>query len=140
MTKIFLISLLILLVSCSSVKQGRLLKETPVASAKEARHHIQNKLNFLTMLFAQSRDPYYGTPKWTLDCLKENKIGQLEETKNGIQAISELYLGSDGSPGFCPGSPEATKSSLVYVYCFDQDSLWEIRDDENRGSSTDWCL
>ena len=118
--------ILSLLVSCATRLPGQLQKKIPVASSEEAGHVIQNKMNFLNMLFEQTRDPYYGVPKWTELCLKENKIGVIQKTKHGLQSVSELYLDQSDSPGQCPENPRATKKYLVYLYCSGSDSLLQI--------------
>ena len=118
--------ILCFLVSCATRLPGQLQKKIPVTSSEEAGHVIQNKMNFLNILFQQTRDPYYGVPKWTELCLKENKIGVIQKTKHGLQAVSELYLDQTDSPGHCPENHSATKKYLVYLYCNGSDSLLQI--------------
>jgi hypothetical protein len=118
--------ILVFFVSCASRPDGKVIKKIPVTSSEEAGHVIQNKINFLNMLFEQTRDPYYGVPKWTELCLKENKIGGIQKTKHGIQAVSELYLDQSDSPGLCPENPSATKKYLVYLYCNGSESVYQI--------------
>jgi hypothetical protein len=43
--------ILFCLVSCATGPKGQLVKKIPVTSSEEAGHIIQNKMNFLNMLF-----------------------------------------------------------------------------------------
>lgn len=120
-----LLSFLILLNSCSS-KPGILkkvqdsnplsIKKIPVESRQEAKKYIQNQRNFLVLLFEQSRDPYYGTPKWNEQCLKENKIGDVIETNDHIILTSTLYFDDKGAPGFC-FEQRPNYGQQIMLYC-----------------------
>lgn len=102
-------------------------RKIPVSSRDEAKKVISNQLNFLKMLFTQSTDPYFGTPKWAEDCLKENKIGEVKEFAKGIQATSVLFLDANHSPGYCPKSQDSIHSFVVHVYCNSDPSVYEIK-------------
>lgn len=136
-----ILPLLLLISACSSIKSGggspldHLKKdrksrkdEIPVSSVEEARRTITNKRNFLTLLFEQSRDPYYGVPKWTEECLEENKIGDIKETSEEISFVSVLYLDSTGSAGHCLESANTKKSYNIYLFCKDRpDNILHIK-------------
>jgi hypothetical protein len=120
------IGLLLLSASCASHipyaqrvanAPGVFIKERPVQDLKQARHHIQNKVNFIKFTFEQSRDPYYGTPKWSDGCLKANKIGAIKETSKSIQVRSTLYLNESGEVGHCPENEKASEYLVSYYYC-----------------------
>jgi hypothetical protein len=154
MTKIWIPFLVLFQLSCSSRQQfssldelaktpGYKLKKIEVASQKEARTWMQNQLNFVTMLFQQSRDPYYGVPKWSDECMKENKIGHITENPKGLQVVSELYLSEQGFPGLCSTSTGATRSFIIYIYCQETTFVQEIRIPWGKNLSslaTDLCL
>lgn len=126
MTKLIILALFT--VACSNLPKYAAVKKIPAKTEKDASFVIQNQLNFLTMLFEQSRDPYYGVPKWTEKCLKENKIGSIVKIKNGIQAVSELYFDQSGSPGHCSDSSvTVAKGYLIYLYCDKQTEVQEIK-------------
>lgn len=130
--------LLPFLFACSFIKSGSVrerissnkhasIKKIHTNSEKEAKNWIQNQINFLAMIYQQSRDPYYGIPKWSEECLNENKIGEIAKTENGLQVISEIYLNQQGMPGFCSTSPNARRSLIIYLYCVNQDHVLEIK-------------
>lgn len=129
---------LLFLTGCSTTHNGSFLgpikgepslriKHFPVKNSSEAKNYIQNQLNFLAMLFEQSREPYYGTPRWTEECLKENQIGKIEDNGNGMKAISRLYLDKNGNTGHCSTSFETYHSYVIYLYCSEKDVVMEIK-------------
>lgn len=93
------------------------IKDVPVTSRLEARKYIQNQRNYLVLLFEQSRDPYYGTPKWNEACLKANKIGEITDTPSHITLSSRLFLDKQGAPGFCFEDASVVYGQQVLVYC-----------------------
>jgi hypothetical protein len=130
------ILLFLLLVSCSSSRTNwkSLKHETnyqekliPVTSRDEARKVINNKVNFIKMLFEQSKDPYFGTPRWSDYCLDINQIGTVTESPKGIQAISVLILNHAGDPGYCNDRPDQARSRLIYLYCDGMENVMEIK-------------
>jgi aromatic ring hydroxylase len=102
-------------------------KRIPAASKTQARSIIQNHLNFLTMLFEQSKDPYYNVPKWTDECLEENKIGTITETESQLQAVSLLYLSRSHEVGHCGRTPGAYQAYVVYIYCEKGNEVLEVK-------------
>ena len=98
-----------------------------MTSVKEAGHQIQNHINFLNLLYEQSVDPYYNTPKWTPECLAATKIGKMEQFAPNLQSVSELYLDEAGAVGQCPQNRYAIKSKLIYLYCENEKQLYEIK-------------
>jgi hypothetical protein len=101
-------------------------KSIPVSTRDEARKVINNKINFIKMIFEQSTDPYFGTPRWSEYCLKLNSIGTPIETTNGIQVFSTLVLNSVGEPGYCSDAETQTRSHVVYIYCEGSKRVLEI--------------
>jgi hypothetical protein len=97
--------------------KGKSVNKIPVSSRAEALKYFHNQRNYLVLLFEQSRDPYYGTPKWTDECIKSNVLGRVTETSNMISMISNLYLDKDGNPGLCPESKLAIKSHFILIFC-----------------------
>lgn len=93
------------------------IKDIPVNSRLEATKYIQNQRNYLVLLFEQSRDPYYGTPKWNEACLKANKIGEISDTPSHITLLSGLFLDKRGAPGFCFEDATIVYGQQVLVYC-----------------------
>lgn len=137
MTKTFVFLILLTLVSCASTPKTSLLdlakntqysvvKKTEVLSAEEANKVLQSRFNYLTLLFEQSRDPYYGQPKWTETCLQGNKIGAISKEDSNLISVSELYVDGKGNPGFCPENPFALKAYEVYFYCEKEHQVYQI--------------
>jgi hypothetical protein len=128
---------LLILVSCSSSSKTnwKTLKNEanyrekliPVSSREEARKVINNKVNFIKMIFEQSKDPYFGTPRWSDQCMSINKIGTVTDSPNGIQAISFLILDHSGEPGFCNDRSNQARHSLIYLYCDGMKNVLEIK-------------
>lgn len=123
-----------LLVACSSTpvtkkvaeSENSIIKEIKVSSRSEAKKYIQNQRNYLVLLFEQSRDPYYGTPKWNEHCLRDNRIGKVEETSEAVYLSSRLFLNKEGSPGFCYGG-EARYGQHIVLYCEGSDKILDMR-------------
>ena len=103
-----------------------MIKEVPVSSRGEAKKYIHNQRNFLVLLFEQSRDPYYGTPKWKDDCLMDNRIGDVTETKEAVYLSSRLFLNNEGSPGYCFGG-EARYGQQIVLYCEGSDKVLDMK-------------
>lgn len=137
MTKTLVLSILLILVSCASTpktsvfdlaknSQYSVIKKTEAISVEEANKVLQSRFNYLTLLFEQSRDPYYGQPKWTETCLKGNKIGAISKEGSDLIFVSELYVDGKGNPGFCPENPFALKAYEVYFYCEKEHQVYQI--------------
>jgi hypothetical protein len=102
-------------------------KLIPVSSRDEAFKVIGNKTNFIKMIFEQTVDPYFGTPRWSEYCLGINQIGNVIESNNGIQSTSLLYLNKEGEPGFCNDRPELLHSYVIFLYCEGMKDVLEMR-------------
>lgn len=130
----FLVTLLIC-VSCSTHKRNILelvdqtkysaVKKSPAASKEEAAKILQNRFNYLTLMYEQSRDPYYGHPKWSEYCLKMTKIGSVSKN-NGVTSVSELYVDGKGNPGLCPEDPMALHAFEIGFYCENEQTVYQI--------------
>lgn len=92
------------------------------SSPREAKNNVRNKWNYFFLLFEQSHDPYYGTPKWSLDCLAKNKQGKLTENNGNTFFVSEFLLNESGDPGNCRG--KATE--VIFLHCQDSLNVHEI--------------
>ncbi len=88
---------------------------------------IRRRQRYLEILYEQSIEPYYGTPKWPEACLRETQIGKIV---NGL-AVSMLYLDAKGNPGGCPGTEGSRKIFMVMVYCPEKKSVRELQFDYN---------
>lgn len=91
---------------------------TPV----EAKNFIRNKWNYINILFEQSHDPYYGTPRWPEDCLKRHEFGKITEASGNSFFLSRLLLNAKNEPGDCQGHP----SDVIYLNCKDEALVHEI--------------
>ena len=127
---------LVVLSSCSSARpqwqdlatrpdyRQRLI---PVSNLDEAKKVMGNKVNFLKMLFEQTIDPYFGTPKWSPACLEINKVGEVLEITKGIQSTSDIILNPGGDPGYCLDKTVYKPSYVVYFYCEGMTGVTEIK-------------
>ncbi len=94
------------------------IKKIPVTDAKEAKHVIENNVNFFKFTFEQSRDPYYGVPKWDEKCLQQNQIGKIIEEAKMISSISEMVVNENNAIGFCMSFTQRhTIKFIIYQYC-----------------------
>lgn len=129
---------LLTLSACSSLKKTSIfeiadktkysvVKKTAVQNEDEAKKILQGRFNYLKLMFEQSRDPYYGHPKWTDTCLQANKIGPVLN----MTSLSELYVDGKGNPGFCPENPFALKAYELSFYCPGEHSVYQITIPQN---------
>ncbi len=131
----FLSAIIFVAVSCSTHKDGLLklaqetkysvIKKTPASSKEEAAKHLQNRFNYLTLMYEQSRDPYYGHPKWSEYCLKMTKIGSVTKS-DGVTSVSELYVDDKGNPGLCPEDPMAIHAFEIGYYCEQEKTVYQV--------------
>lgn len=98
----------------------------PVASDAEAATVIGNKVRWLGFLFEQSRDPYYGTEKWSAPCLAANRIGARRTIPGGTVSLSRLLMNQQRRPGYCPTARDATDHILLYVHCAGEAGIREL--------------
>lgn len=84
---------------------------------------MDNHVKFLKFLFEQSRDPYYGQPKWSEACLKDNEIGEVNDKNQIIESRSTVFLDQSFMPGICTG----TKYYFILIYCRGSKFLKEIK-------------
>jgi hypothetical protein len=126
------------LISCSSVpkkknwqqldaRPGYQIKSIPVVSRAEALKVIGNKLNFIKMIFEQSLDPYFGTPRWSEACLEINRLGEIVTTEKEIQSSSLLILNASGEPGYCNDRSDHVSTQVIYLYCEGDKHVLEIK-------------
>jgi hypothetical protein len=120
MNKVFILFSL-LLASCSSVPYRKL----DVSSRDEALTVINNQANFLKETFTQSQESYYGGLRWSEECLKENKIGELKEKGMNLSLENELFFSASGDSGQCDG----VKKRQIFLFCDGENYIREYRFD-----------
>lgn len=115
-----------LLISCAHQKKDlpadAIVLTKNFSSSKEARNYVRNKWNYLFLLFEQSFDPYYNTPKWPLACLQKNQLGKIYEQSRGIIFTSTFLLNENKEPGHCQG----LSTEVIFLHCQDSLSALEI--------------
>ncbi len=123
MIRIFLI---LLLISCATRKtalpEGAEIIIKEFSSPKESQNFIKNKWNYFSLLFEQSFDPYYGTPKWPLDCLNTNNFSKIREDSGNLLFDSQLLLNDKKEPGYCEGNLR----DVIFLHCKDEPRVYEI--------------
>ncbi len=130
-----------ILLSCSSLPEGALVRKIPAKSESEAKSIIFNHVQFLKTLFVQTRDPYYNVLKWTEECLQENIIGAMETTDAVLFSKSVLYM-KNNEPGFCSRNSDVEKMVLLYTYCPNGGFVSELKmsfDDYNESVMASVC-
>ncbi len=86
-----------------------------VESDKAGRALVENKRSFLIDLFRQSEDPYFGTLRWSEECLKRNQIGELNINGNHVEFQARLSVDGRWNPGEC--TSKAVEANLLVKYC-----------------------
>lgn len=115
------------ILSCASVPKkspppGAFVLTKTHTTEKDARNSIRNKWNYIFLLFEQSHDPYYGTPKWSPECLKNNSLGKIKETNGNVFFLSRLILNDSKEPGHCVG----TDTTVIFLHCARELKTYEI--------------
>ena len=135
----FLYLTLFFLISCGTLSQKTLeskvreakfhfIKERPVSSVADANNYMQNQLNYLNLLYQQSRDPYYGQYKWSEYCLNVTKIGSVEVKEKYLLSVSDLYMNDEGDFGHCPENKMAKRAYFILLYCMNKkEVVYDIR-------------
>ena len=98
-------------------KDAYLVKFTPAPTYNDGQRIVTAKTHFIDIVFEQSREPVYGIPKWTDQCLKENKSGKIKYDEEKMYSVSEVYIHYNGSIGHCESAPHVFKAHYVVVYC-----------------------
>jgi hypothetical protein len=122
----FLSFAMLLIVGCASVASpptNAIIRHIPVDSSEQAKKIIENHVRYLRMLFEQSRDPYYGTPKWSEECLKANVVGERMNAGSSFSSASTLILDSKGTPGHCKGESHR----VIMLFCSGAKEVQEIK-------------
>ncbi len=117
---------LLILFSCSTpvvtLPQNAKISTKSFSSPGEAKNFIRNKWNYINILFEQSRDPYYGTPRWPEECLAKHEFGKIQEKFGNTFFSSRLLLNAKNEPGDCQGKPY----DVVQLHCKDEAVTHEI--------------
>lgn len=111
----------------ASIDEKFVVKEIPVEDEKEALARINNRLNYLKLLFEQSLDPYHETPKWEAHCYEDNRPGKAERNGEIIYSVSRLYFDSRKYEGFCSDKFYASPGYSIDVYCPDKKILRQYK-------------
>jgi hypothetical protein len=100
----------------------------PVSGSTEAEEILNRKYQYHLMLFEQSFDPYYGTPRYDEACLKENIVGKVMKTNRALILPMTLALNSQFEAGFCTNSTTQASSlhHMIYYHCIGSDSINRI--------------
>lgn len=90
-----------------------------VSSEVEAEKILRNKMTYFRSLFEQSFDPYYGTPKFDENCLKENVIGEVKKSSQMLSLHMVLALNINLEAGFCmtTASQRNRLSHMIFYHC-----------------------
>jgi hypothetical protein len=119
--------LCLLFLICCAHEKGVLPQDAKVTTkkfltVKEAKNNLRNRWNYIFLLFEQSYDPYYGTPKWPLPCLEQNKQGKLREESGNSFFISQFLLNEKDTPGHCIGK----STQVIFLHCQNSLNVHEI--------------
>ncbi len=134
MNKLFI---LFVVLSCAQVNKLSLKELSNIAPYSISTEKVEDGLKlikqletehkYLEALFEQSYDPYYGTPKWSHECLSENIIEPIKRTQKGIFLITTLHYNREKKPGFCSSlttnGPNLSYIQTIKFYCYHEPVL-----------------
>ena len=94
-------------------------------SGLDPKKILENKRFFMTSIYTQSFDLYDETPRWSAECLEENKIAQVIEDSRGYYLPMVATLNSYLEPGFCSDNTytSVSRKYLVYFVCKGKQAL-----------------
>jgi hypothetical protein len=114
----FALAFVIALAGCASpsaLPLGLQVTTTDFASEQEASAYLGHQQKYFQLTFEQSHDPYYGTPRWSEDCLRDNQIGSIEKKGGHELIVSQFYY--RGAIGFCKQDVQVSLLRYVLVKC-----------------------
>lgn len=109
-----------------------------VSSDEEGKNFVRNRRDFLERLYEQSIEPYWGKPKLDPTCLKENRLGTLEESAAAIYAKSRLTAETGYEFGLCHEPAEPLRLLHYIGYCLGSHLSVELQIFTSRDNSLDW--
>lgn len=100
------------------------IKRIKTDSIEAGRSMVKNRRQFLADLFKQSQDPYFGTNRWSDDCLKRNQIGPQIDNATSVSFRAKLSANAELQPGAC--GPDSIDLIHIATFCFETKELVEI--------------
>ena len=61
----------------------------------------ESRRAFLLDFYRQSKDPYFGSNRWSDECLRRNRIGEITQNSNGVSFRSQLTADVNLKTGIC---------------------------------------
>jgi hypothetical protein len=95
-----------------------------VESGQSGIAMVLNRRNYLLDLFTQSEDPYFGTQRWSQECLSRNQIGSLKDDSEMTQVLSFVTANNELNVGYC--GPTNLDAINLVGYCKSHGYFFEI--------------
>lgn len=118
MTKCWPLAFILLSCSSTSWHQNAHIQKISVSSKKEALAVISNKLQFLKLTFENTKDSYYGQPRWSKQCLEQNIVGEIIDDGHTFISVSTLVLDENNKAGHCLSTNASFhQARVIHLYC-----------------------
>lgn len=85
---------------------------------------VINNRNFLVDMFKQSKEPYFGTDRWSSECIQRNRIDLLRDTSALIDFEAYLTASNELKTGNC--SPQSIDVIYLVGYCKEDKVFYEV--------------
>jgi hypothetical protein len=99
--------------------------------AKEGRLIVESRREFLKEQLKQSYDPYYGTPRFSPECLSMNEVGEIQTPQGQTEfsarvsvPLNKFLVTQSWIPGYC--GPAIRQGYLNTRFCADRSSVFEV--------------
>ncbi len=123
--KYILFSLLLASCQMAPPKYG-IRREYSVKSRLEAESIVNDKVSFLIDTYEQFQNPLYRYTKFSAECLSQLSLGKETETSEGFVSVTTAFFSKDLGAGLCPEQYGSQKGLFVFVYCSNENKLYQI--------------
>ena len=140
--KFFACALVLIAVGCTSAlklvatdAETRLIKPAPgiteirykllkTENPEIGRRMVAGRQSYLVDFYRQAQDPYFGTERWSPECLKKNRIDDLVDTKDATSFRARLTADDELKTGSC--STTSIEVQQLVGYCGSTGTFYEI--------------
>ncbi len=93
-------------------------------SSEIGQRMVAGRRSYLVDFYRQTQDPYFGTERWSADCLQKNQIGSLIETREATSFRARLTADRELKTGSC--SEDSVEVQQLVGYCRPTGTFYEI--------------
>ncbi len=135
-------ALVLMFIGCTSAlklapadSETRLIKPAPgiaeiryklmkTENSEIGQRMVAGRRSYLVDFYRQTQDPYFGTERWSADCLKKNQIDGLVETREATSFRARLTADEELKTGSC--SVNSIEVQQLTGYCVRTGTFYEI--------------